>query len=107
MQTPTIQTYKRPFQPSHQTNQESIKQPYRPRQPFPPRGTMPPRPMKATATSYNYNEEIDYNDIQALRAFAARVQGSQHDEEGYNQHPEAEQEETNPQDADWDPDQAS
>ena len=62
----------------------------------------------AAATSYGYYEEIDYNDIQALRAFAARVQGSKQDEEVYHQlHEETEQEEANPQDADWDPDQAS
>ena len=111
-QKPVMQAYKRPLQtsgPSQQTEQRPYKQPYKPRQAFPPRGTMAPRPMKANATSSSYthnDQELDYNDIQALRAFDAQVQGSQYIQEEYEQQLPADEENDNPQDADWDPDQA-
>ena len=108
---PTMQTHKRPLESGtqgYQTTQRPMKQPYRPRQPFPPRGTMPPRPLKTTATAYTTGyDDVDYNDIQSLRAFAIRAQSQQHYEDEDEQQHLTEQAVMNPQDADWDPDQQS
>ena len=77
-------------------------QPFTPRSaklPFPPSGTAP-RPMRsntATTSQADMNEDVDYNDIHSLRAFAVRAH--QHADESIN-----ERYEENPEDADWNPD---
>ena len=64
--------------------------------PFPPRGTAT-RPMRInTATTSQVNEEVDYNNINSLRAYVARAQ--QYEESTTEQYEE------NLQDADWNPD---
>ena len=68
---------------------------------------MPPRPLKAAATAYTgHDDEVNYNDIQSLRAYAIRTQSQSQYEEEEQQYHATEQEAGN-QDADWDPDQQS
>ena len=69
---------------------------------------MPPRTLKAAATAYTANDdEVDYNDIQSLRAYAIRTQSQYHNEEEYEHQHTPQQEDENPQDDDWDPEQRS
>ena len=87
---------------------QANKQQYVPRinrTPFPPRGTAPKSMQSNTvmASHFQYTDEIDYNDIQSLRAYAIRTQQYQQVEELAEDHNMQEQDD-NPQDADWDPD---
>jgi hypothetical protein len=98
---------KRSFQEISPAATQPRKLPYtpKPNKPqFPPRGTAP-RPMRTatvTATQPSYEDEIDYNDIQSLRAFAIRAQYSQ---QNYEQESQQNNEDCpNHEDADWNPD---
>ena len=109
---PTIQSGKRSFNEQATDAIQPRKQPFAPRptrSPFPPRGTGPKQMRSNTVTSSSqdlYEDEIDYNDIQSLRAYAIRTQQSQSTEEQNNMLTQVEQDDYN-QDADWDPEQQS
>ena len=108
---PCMQGTKRPINAIAPEATQQIKQQYIPRQTkqtFPPRGTGPRKMQSNTATSsrLNHTEEIDYNDIQSLRAYAIRTQQYQQSEEYVDEH-NMEVQYENPQDADWDPDMDS
>ena len=106
MLQPSTLGAKRTFQQLSPATMQPRKLPYTPRPArpqCPPRGTAP-RPMRTatvTATQPSYEDEIDYNDIQSLRAFAIRAQYSQQNYEQESQ-PNNEDDST-PEDADWNP----
>ena len=104
-----MQGVKRPLNAITPDMVQPSKQPYAPRPfrpPFPPRGTAP-RPMRSnTATSHPtyYEDEVDYNDIRALRAYVARSQEYAYTQE-YVEDLTQQELQSNPQDADWDPEE--
>jgi hypothetical protein len=61
----------------------------------------------AVSSSQAYDQQdIDYNCIQSLRAYAIRTQTPQY-EEDYEQEENQQEQSTNPEDADWDQEQYS
>ena len=101
---PTMQGTKRPFSKLLPTTVQPNKMPYVPRtnkSPFPPRGTGPKtmHTKIANSTHIQYEDDVDYNDIQSLRAYAARTQQYRCTEEDTEADPQLQYE--NPQDADW------
>ena len=63
------------------------------------------RSNATTTSQVQYEEDVDYNDIQSLRAYAARTQ-QYHSMEEHGEE-ESQTQYDNPQDADWDNDMNS
>jgi hypothetical protein len=110
-----MQGTKRSLDATSTTNIQSRKIPFVPnqlRKPFPPRGTGNPLLKANSSTIYtdHNEEEVDYNDIQSLRAFAIRHQSQYHEneyepgqtlQEQANEEQNIEEQHINSQDADW------
>ena len=64
------------------------------------------RGSTATSSKIQVDEDIDYNCIDSLRAFAVKIKQSYYEEQ-YDPHQVDVDENTIPQDADWDPEQES
>jgi hypothetical protein len=103
-----MQGVKRTFHTVATETTQPNKQQYVPRvhrPPFPPRGTAtkPIQSSTATTSQFMYTDEIDYNDIQSLRAYAIYTQQHQQYEENHDDQNLQELNDSQ-QEADWDPD---